>query len=183
MKKFAFALLLISFAAASTAFAVDPPQPPPVEKEHKWLAQLAGEWETAAEAMIEPGKPPMKCTGTENARMIGNHWIVSEINNKEFGMTGIMTVGYDPAKKKFIGTWVDSMSNHMWKYEGSLDETGKILTLEAEGPNMAEPGKMAKYRDVTEVKSKDHKVLTSSILMDGKWVQFMTMDAKRKASK
>ena len=114
--------------------------------------------------------------------MIGKHWILSEIKNSEWGMTGIMTVGYNTEKKKFVGTWIDSMTNHMWKYEGELDSTGKILTLEAEGPNMASPGKTAKYRDVTEVKSKDHKVLTSFMQTDGgKWVQFMTMEAKRRA--
>ncbi len=182
METFIFAVLVVLCTHVATVQAVDPPKPPPVEKEHEWLAQLAGDWDTASECIIEPGKPAMQCTGSESARMIGNHWIMSEIKNSEWGMTGIMTVGYNTEKKKFVGTWIDSMTNHMWKYEGSLDETGKILTLEAEGPNMMKPGKTAKYRDVTELKSKDHKVLSSSIQTeDGKWVQFMTMDAKRKA--
>ena len=74
------------------------------------------------------------------------------------------------------------MTSHMWKYEGSLDETSKILTLEAEGPSMADPSKMAKYRDVIEVKSDDHRVLTSAMQgADGKWTTFMTMNYRRKA--
>jgi hypothetical protein len=45
---------------------------------------------------------------------------------------------------------------------------------------MTNPGKMAKYRDVYEFKSKDHKVLTSQAQgSDGAWVTFMTMDYKR----
>lgn len=181
MKTTRFAALFALFAVASSLTAADftPPKPEP---EHAWLAELAGEWETNAEAVMEPGKEPIKCNGEESARMIGNFWIQSEIKNPTFGMTGIMTLGYDPAKKKFIGTWIDSMTNHMWKYEGTLDKTGKILTLEAEGPNMMSPGKMAKFRDITEVKGKDLKVLTSEMQTeDGKWVKFMTMTAKRKA--
>lgn len=175
------ALLMPLLLLSTTVVAADPPMAAKPTKEHEWLKQLAGEWETATEATVGPNQPPMKCTGVEKAKMIGNLWILSEIDNKEFDMTGVMTVGYDPEKKKFIGTWVDSMTNHMWKYEGTLDEAGKVLTLEAEGPSMASPGKMAKYRDVTELKDKDHRTLTSSMQMeDGKWFPFMKMEATRK---
>ena len=69
----------------------------------------------------------------------------------------------------------------MWKYVGSVDATGKILTLNAEGPNMHNPTKTAKYKDVFEVKGPDHHVLTSHILGDdGKWTKFMTANYKRK---
>ena len=56
-----------------------------------------------------------------------------------------------------------------------------MLTLNAEGPSMATEGKMAKYRDVIEFKSDDHRVLTSHMLGDdGEWRQFMTAHYRRK---
>ena len=52
----------------------------------------------------------------------------------------IMTLGYDPQKKRFVGTWIGSMMTYLWVYDGELDASGKVLTLNAEGPNMQVAG-------------------------------------------
>ena len=44
--------------------AADPEMPKP-QKEHEWLQQLVGEWDTEAEILEEPGKPPALYTGDE----------------------------------------------------------------------------------------------------------------------
>jgi hypothetical protein len=183
MKKFAMCGLVLSVFMAAIVGAQEPPMMPKPVKEHEWLTQFVGEWEIESECLLEPGKPPVKCQGTEAVLSLGGFWIVSELKSTMMGQNidARMTVGYDPAKKKYVGSWVDSCTSHMWKYEGTVDASGKILTLEAEGPNMMNPGKMAKYKDVTEFKSKDHRVLTSSMQgEDGKWTTFVTMNARRK---
>lgn len=160
--------------------AEDPPKVPPPQKEHEWLKQLEGEWVTDSKAIVEPGKPAVKCTGTESVRSLGGFWTVGEMKGDFMGMTmtGIMTIGYDPQKKKYVGTWVCPMCDLMFKYEGTVE--GKVLTLETEGPNPL-TGKLVKMRDTFEVKDKDHKVMTSTLLgEDGKWTPFMTMHARRK---
>ena len=128
---------------------------------------------------MEPGKPPMKSKGIEVCRAIGGLWVIGE-GKSDMG-SHLLTLGYDPEKKKYIGTWIDSMLNYMWKYEGTVDAAGKVLTLETEGPSMMKPGQMAKYKDVTEFKSKDQRAFTSSMLGDdGKWVTIVKVDSRRK---
>jgi hypothetical protein len=80
-----------------------------------------------------------------------------------------------------VGTWIGSMMSHLWVYDGALDAAERVLTLDAQGPDMAGTGKMAQYRDVMEVESDDHRVLTSHALGDdGKWHRFMTAHYRRK---
>lgn len=173
------ALLAITFQLANTACAQDFPKP---TAEHKWLEQFVGEWETEATGVAGPDQPEMKCKGEIKSRMLGGFWVISEAKTDMMGtaVNAIQTIGYDAEKKAYVGTWVDSMLNHMWKYEGAVDKTGKILTLEAEGPNFFAEGKKAKFRDVYEFKDKDHIVVSSQMQgEDGKWVTFMNGSAKR----
>jgi hypothetical protein len=172
-------IVIASVAAALVCGVVASAQAPAAPE--KWVQQLVGEWESEAKLIFAPGQPPVESKGSESVRAVGN-WILAETKaTTPLGpMTGIMTVGYDPEKKHFVGTWIDSMNSYLWSYKGTLDATGKILTLEAEGPNPAEPGKLGKFRDVIEVKGKDEKTLTASMLgPDGQWTTFMTVSYRR----
>lgn len=158
-----------------------PPMPKPGEH-HKWLEQLVGTWSVETEMIME-GQPPMKCTGTDTVRSLGGRWIVCDLKS-EMGPMGpvsaMLTLGYDAETGKYQGTWVDSMTDHLWVYEGTLDSSRKILTLEATGPNMMDPTKGdTRYRDVIELKSADHRTLTSSALVDGKWIQFLQANYRK----
>jgi Protein of unknown function (DUF1579) len=93
----------------------------------------------------------------------------------------MMTLGYDPQKQRYVGTWVGSMMTYLWVYDDAMDAAGRALTLNAEGPHMVAEGKLAKYKDVIEIKSEDHRVLTSHMLGDdGEWHEFMTANYRRK---
>jgi Protein of unknown function (DUF1579) len=155
------------------------------QEEHLWLQQLVGEWTTEAQMATGP-EPGETCKGTESVRSLGGLWILAE---GQAGMPGggtatmLMTLGYDPGTKRYVGTWVGSMMTHMWLYDGELDSSGTVLTLNSEGPDMspaAVPGRLAKYKDVIEIKAADHRILTSHYLGDdGKWQQFMTAHYRR----
>jgi hypothetical protein len=92
-----------------------------------------------------------------------------------------MTLGYDAARKRYVGTFIGSMMSHLWLYDGSLDAAGKVLTLDSEGPSFSGDGKMAKYQDIIEIKGRDERTLSSQVLGDdGKWRHFMTATYRRK---
>jgi hypothetical protein len=181
MKIIVAAICAGALAAGAAVYAAqEPPEFPKPLKEHEWLRQLAGEWDSEAEISMDPTKPPMKHKGTESSRMIGGFWFFAENKGDVMGspFTGLLTLGYNPEKKKYIGTWVDSMTSILWTYEGSVDAAGKKLTIEAVGPGM--DGKPATFRESIEVKDKDHKEFTSSLERDGKWVIHLTIRYARK---
>jgi len=155
------------------------------QAEHEWLTQLVGEWESEMEASMGPDQPPVKHLGTETVRSL-TVWIqlegLSTMPDGSPAHTTIMTLGYDPAKKRFVGSFIGSMMTNMWIYEGELDATGKVLTLDAVGPSFADPTKEAKYKDAIEIVSPDHRILTSRFLGDdGQWNHFMTVHYRRKS--
>jgi hypothetical protein len=148
------------------------------QKEHDWLRQLVGEWTFESQCSGEPGKPAETFRGSETVKALGELWIIGEGRGEmPGGDTGHMriTLGFDPARDRFVGTWIGSMMTHLWIYEGRLDADGRILTLDAEGPSFTGDGTLAKYQDVIEIVDRDHRTLTSRTLgPDATWTQFMT---------
>jgi hypothetical protein len=153
------------------------------QAEHKWLEQLVGEWEWEMDAAMGADQPESKHSGTESVKSL-TVWVQCHGTH---GMPDgnpaltVMTIGYDTAKKKFVGTFIGSMMTHLWVYEGELDAAGKVLTLAADGPSFTDPTQTTKYQDKIEVVSPDHRILTSQALGgDGQWHQFMTAHYRRK---
>jgi hypothetical protein len=158
-----------------------PEFPKPV-RQHEWLGQLAGEWESDV-TLHMPGQEPVKSQGTELVRQVGGFWIVGENRGEFMGQpfTGLLTLGYDADKNQFVGSWVDSVCGFLWKYEGQLDEETNTLTLETQGPCPAGDGTVSNFKEVLQLKSKDHKVFTSSVQAeDGTWTKMMHIEYRRK---
>lgn len=154
------------------------------QAEHEWLMQFVGEWACDSECPGAPGMPPTKMTGTESVRSLGGLWMVSEATfagTESGSWNSIMTLGYDPQSKAFVGSFIASMMTHLWPYRGTLNADKTVLTLDSEGPSFAGDGTMQKYQDIVTVVSKNHRTLTSQVRgPDGKWTQFMKMDLRRK---
>jgi Protein of unknown function (DUF1579) len=79
-------------------------------KEHEVLQKFVDEWESEGEAFKAPGQPPTKFKGVESSRLIGGFWFVAQIKSTapDFPYEQILTIGDDPAKKKYVGTVVDT---------------------------------------------------------------------------
>ncbi|MDX1967683.1 MAG: DUF1579 domain-containing protein [Planctomycetaceae bacterium] len=158
-------------------------QLPTPQPEHEWLQQFVGDWAFEMEHAMVPDQPPEKLSGSNHVRSLDGLWILNEGCGDMPGggkATSIITLGYDPAKQRFVGTFVASCMSHLWIYEGTLDADRKVLTLDTEGPSFTDEGKLAKYQDIFELPSPDHYILHSQTLQDdGSWNRFMTVHYHR----
>lgn len=155
-------------------------------KQHAWLQKLVGEWVFESDMPAKPGEKPKKFKGKERVSSMGGLWVLLNGSGEMPGggkATMLMTVGYDSAKKKFVGSWVGSMMHNMWVYEGELK--GKVLTLNTVGPSWTkegkvQPGKSAKYRDVITVEGPNKRRLDSFVQAGSKWMPIMSARYTRK---
>lgn len=120
------------------------PQPGP---EHEWIQGSAGTWNVKCTYWMDPSQPPMEATAVETIDTVGPFWTVSTFESNFMGMPfkGRSTLGYTPAKERFVGTWIDSMSQHMFVMEGTRDDSGNVLEMTCEGPDMM-TGQIVTYR-------------------------------------
>jgi hypothetical protein len=150
------------------------------QAEHEWLQKLVGKWNAEGEAVMGPDQTN-KWKATEVVRSLAGLWVVGEGTGEMpdgSHATTIITLGYDPQKGKYVGTFIASMMANMWVYEGSLE--GNVLTLDTVGPAMTPEGGTAKYQDIVEFKNNDLRTLTSRVQgPDGQWMQIMTATYRR----
>lgn len=150
---------------------------------HGWLHRFLGEWDYMGEFMMPDGGQATG-RGTETVRSLGGYWITGESVGEMPGggeAQCIITLGYDPVRERFIGSWVGSMMWHLSTYDGTLSEDGKVLTLESEGPAFTGEG-MALYRDVMVWEDEDHRRMETSVRgPDGGWTPLMVLRHARRA--
>jgi len=169
----------LAWAAARAQEGFPMPKP---QKEHEFLKQFEGTWDSTTKFRMAADQPWMESKGTETNTLLGGFWLLSESKGEMFGQPfrGVGTTGYDPYKKKYVSTWVDSMMPCLSIGEGTVDASGKVLTVAISSTD-CESGKPCTMRMTQEVKDKD--TTTWSMYMngkDGKEFQCMTGESKRK---
>lgn len=151
--------------------------------QHRWLQQLVGEWTSEADCIMGPDQPAQTMRGRETVRSLGGLWVIGEgTGEMPDGDTGLtmLTLGFDPARGRFVGSFIGSMMTMMWLYDGGLEADGRTLTLDAEGPDFSTPGRVAKYQDIIGLTGPDSRSLTSRMQMaDGGWQPVMTARYQR----
>ncbi|HZN62103.1 MAG TPA: DUF1579 domain-containing protein [Planctomycetota bacterium] len=155
------------------------PMPKP-QKEHEILKQFEGNWDSTVSFRMSADQQWTASKGVESNRVIGGFWLISESKGDMMGMpfTGIGQTGYDPYKKKYVSTWVDSFSPVLSVGEGTFD--GKVLTTSINSTD-CETGKPCTMTMTQEFKDKD-TVLWSMRMngKDGKEFECMKGESKRK---
>lgn len=122
-----------------------------------------------------------EATGVETAELLGDLWVLSKFEMDFGGMPfqGHGVMGYDPNKKMFVSTWVDSMQPFISMMEGTTDESGRISTMLGEWPDQG--GTMQKWKSTSEWMDDDHR--TFKMFMgdkDGEFNEMMSIDYSRR---
>ncbi len=153
-------------------------QPATPHDEHRWLKRLEGEW------IVSTPTPESKVESwRERVRMLGELWALAEGEGTMPDGTitrTLMTLGYDPARGRYVGTWAGSMMTHLWIYDGAVDGTGNALVLDCTGPDFEHPGRTLAYQDILTFLDDGHRTLTSRVRTDdGGWKEIMSADYRR----
>lgn len=183
MKSLATLTIVIGILASGLANADDTPVADKPSDEHQLLKRFVGEWTSKSECFMGPDQPPAQNTGVLSAKMIGDFWVQSEMTASFAGeeFVAVHTIGYDEAKKKYVATWIDSVKNHLWVYDGTFDEATQTLTFNATGPSMTGGDDLVAYRDTFRFKSDGVIDIESSALIDNKWTRFVHGTSTRTA--
>ena len=189
MKRSPYRLLVVCcmtlavFASAAPLRAQAPEVPKPT-KQHEELATEVGVWDADVTMWPAPGIEPMKSKAVETNKLFGKFWLMSQFDG-DFGgekFTGHMMLGYDPAKKKYVGTWTDTMSPFLMTMEGDYDEATKTSTMIGAGTDW-QTGKPSKSKMVTRYESDDAKTFEMYVEKDGapgEWEKHMEIKYTRR---
>ncbi len=176
-----FALGLVVLSAAPLAAQQAPPMPKP-GPEHEVLKMDVGTWDAVVEFSMAPGAPPATSKGVEVSTLgCSGLCLITDFTGEAMGAPfqghGVMT--WDVGKKKYTGSWTDSMSTGLAITESTYDPAAKKWTGWMEGPDMT--GAVMKTRNVVDVKDANNRVMTAyGTGPDGKEMQVLKITYVRK---
>jgi len=135
----------ISIAAVRPAALFGQDMMPKPTEEHTLLQKSVGTYEGTV-TMHVPGLPQDPVPATDTISALGKFWTTSRFESNFGGMpySGVGQMGYDPAKKQYIGTWAESLSPHLSIMEGVHDKESGKLIMRYEAPDMT--GKLTQHR-------------------------------------
>jgi Protein of unknown function (DUF1579) len=158
---------VVAIFSGSSAMAQPAAKP---TAEHKILTADEGTWDATVKAFSpDSTAEPTVTKGTEvNTLFAGGLWILSKFEGEFAGakFEGHGQFGYDPIKKKYVGTWIDSMSPMLSVLEGTYDATTKTMTYVGDG---IDPSSNTKYSQkmVTTTKDDGSRVFTLFMKFEG----------------
>lgn len=150
---------------------------------HKKLESFVGTWDTKVKSWMQPGGPPEESTGvSENRLVLANRFLEMRYEGSMMGQpfTGIGYTGYDNIKKKYIGSWMDSMGTSMMTSLGDADASGKVMNFTIKYDD-AVTGKPMTMKEKMTVTDNDHHVMEMwGPAPDGKMFKMMEIAYTRK---
>jgi hypothetical protein len=134
--------------------------------EHKRLEPLVGRWNVATKFWMQgPDKPPEESTAVATYGWILDGRYLKQDVQGEMSMggqkmpfTGLGYTGYDKTRKKYVGTWMDSMSTMIMTSDGDFDQATN--TFNFAGSYTDPDGKTVQSRETLKLESADRIVYT-----------------------
>ena len=151
-------LIVALFAGVPTLVkAADEEQ---ARKPHDQFKRLVGDWTTEMKSFFPDPDAPKVTKGRASFKMIlGGNFVqqkfFGEVEGKKYEGIGIS--GYDTAKKKYIGTWKDSLNTGIMHTEGTYDVKSHTLTELGE---MSSPSGTMKTKNQTKYIDQNNFVFT-----------------------
>lgn len=185
MKKLLFTLTILAFCIS--AYAQTPEEMKAWQanmtpgEHHKWLASFDGDWNTLVKMWMDPSQPAQQSKGkTTNEMIMNGLYQRSSHQGEMMGMpfNGESITGYDNAKKKFVGTWIDNFGSGIMYMEGHYDKAKDALITKG---TMLDPasGKDIKIRQVLTRVSEDIHTFEMFMDMNGQEVKSMEITYTR----
>ncbi|HEY2567850.1 MAG TPA: DUF1579 domain-containing protein [Candidatus Udaeobacter sp.] len=142
-----------------------------LNENHKLLADLDGNWTYTIKFWMnpDPNAKPEESKGTAVRKSIMNGRFSTldvtgkmempgpDGKKKEMTFVGHGIDGYDNAKQKFVGSWIDNMGTGIMFAQGTYDPATKTFTYNSEYE--AVPGMKTPIREVIKLTDNNHHTL------------------------
>jgi Protein of unknown function (DUF1579) len=162
-----------------------PPLPRPMA-EHERLAEDAGTWDATIKHWTHgPDSEPAVSHGVDVVKLLpGGLWTHDEFDGKlgDLEFHGCGQTGYNTRKKKYVGTWVDSLSTEIMMTEGDYDPATTTFTMYGKGAGPS--GTEYDARLTTKREGSDVRVFTIAMKTPetkGEYVKLIEITYKRRA--
>jgi len=114
--------------------------------EHKRLLPFVGQWEGEGKYYLNQVGEPLRLQATETNRMVGQLWLVSDLETNQMDFASHTVIGYDPEEGKFIGSFVGSFYPLMSRAEVVENQADRTVITTFRSYNPA--GVMVRFKIV-----------------------------------
>ena len=150
---------------------------------HKKLEPVVGSFTVQTKMWMDPSKPPEETGGTsENKWVLGGRFVEQHVEGTAMGrpFSGIGYTGYDNYKKKYVGSWVDSMGTMIMTSAGTADASGNKITFWSTMDDVVMKKTMKVKSQVTIVDDDHHTYEMWGPAPDGKMFKTLEVQYTRK---
>jgi hypothetical protein len=143
--------------------------------EHTLMKEWAGNWD----AVIKMGGAESKGSHAAGVSLNGL-WLLESFKGEVGGgpFEGRGATSYDPAKKKYVNIWIDSMSTSPMITEGTYDAASKTMTMTGTMP--MPDGNSMKVKTTTIDKDADTRVFSLKAVQDGQEMEMIQITYRRR---